>query len=320
MQVIAAIPSQMNKQSICQLLLEVTSEAKLRKIFEMSACTFDAHLLSELFECSFRHMSTRFMQDCFHHNAHINYLKISPALKLAINVLNDKIDGITPMPQRNMDNCDVYEAHPTQAIDGAIFAVVRTFLKNVIELLSECLVYVEAASIQKFFVDHFFAVINFGRLVQLSFLCVDFITAAIGGNDSISFADVLCACDCICHIINAHALFNPTANYYTDDKCNEFFDALLDVSYRLVYDHLADKLLIERNALTTIREQQNRSARLSDDIELRYAKAIFLGKFIQQHFQANCDANDVVVDQLSPDVSQQPAKCCFSSPKMQLIH
>lgn len=288
-QIIDAISSKTNKQTVCQLLIEVKNESKLRKVVEASSDQFDESHLNELIECSFRSMSVRFMQDCFSHNAHINYLKISPSLKLALNILNDKIVSITSNSERNNENPDIFQIHGATIANSAIFAVTRTFLRNIVDLLYGCLVYVEAASIQKFFIDHFFSVINFERLVQLSFLCLNYINESLTENGFTSFDDVLCACDCIAQIINVHALFMQSDNYYTGDKCNTFFEALVDVSYRLVHEHLAERLLIQRNSLASIVEHQNRANRFSDEMEMRYAKAIFLGKFIEQHAQVKWD-------------------------------
>lgn len=269
--------------------MEVKNESKLRKIVEASSGQFDESHLNELIECSFRSMSIRFMQDCFCHNAHINYLKISPSLKLALNLLNDKIACITSYSEQKNEDPNIFQMHNATTTNSGVFAVTRTFLKNIVDLLSACLVYVEAASIQKFFIDNFFGVIHFERLVQLSFVCLNYINKSLTESRSNSLDDVLCASDCIVQIINVHALFIQSDNYYTGDKCDKFFEALVDVSYRLVYDHLAERLLIQRNSLASIVEHQNRANRFSDETEMLYAKAIFLGKFIEQHANVKCE-------------------------------
>lgn len=262
--------------------MEVKSEAKLQQIFEQAGSAADDSLLNDLIEHSFRCMRTRFLQDCFHHNAHINYLKISPTLRFALNALSDKIDSIIPTPSASP--ADIYHVQASALANSGLFAASRTFFEQIVQLHAECLVYVEAASIQKFFVENLFGSIGFDRLVRLSFACVDFVSEHVSPNGIDGLDHVLCACDCIVHIINLHAVFNQSESYYTGDKCSRFFEAIIDASYQLVYDHLADKQLIQRNALSLIMEQQQRTQKLADDIETRYAKAIFLGKFIEQHF------------------------------------
>lgn len=274
--------------------MEVKNEAKLRTIFELIGVPVEDNLLDKLIRLSFQNMGARFMQDCFHHNAHINYLKISPALRFAMNMLSNKIDSI--IPETNNEQADVYQSRTATLANGELFAVIRTFLQNITDLFAECLVYVEAVSIKKFFVDNFFGSINFDDLVRLSFVCVDYVSEhierAINGDGSLDH--VLCACDCIVHIINLHALFHQSESYYTGDKSTQFFEAIIDVSYRLVYDHLANKQFIHRNALAGIIEQQQRVHRLSDDIETRHAKAIFLGKFIEQYLDDRDNSNDTL--------------------------
>lgn len=268
--------------------MEVKSEAKLQQIFEQAGSAADDSLLNDLIEHSFRCMRTRFLQDCFHHNAHINYLKISPTLRFALNALSDKIDSIiSTLPSASP--ADVYQVQASALANGGLFAAIRTFFEQIVQLHAECLAYVEAASIQKFFVEHLFGSIGFDRLVRLSFVCVDFVSEHVPPNGIASLDHVLCACDCIVYIINLHAVFNQSDSYYTGDKCSRFFEAIIDASYRLVFDHLADNQLIHRNALSLIMEQQQRTHKLDDAIETRYAKAIFLGKFIEQHFDDGAD-------------------------------
>lgn len=201
----------------------------------------------------------------------------------------DKIDEINTIAQQNNENPDIYQSSKAIIPNTILFDVIPIFLKYIFSLEYQCLIYVEAGSIKKFLIDNFFKAISFERLIQFSFVCLDFIKQnnnSIECSNNIKLNEIINACDCIIQILNVQSQFNEIENYFTSDKCHSFFEALLDVSYDLVHQHLAENSFTAKNQLKLIMQQQIKSnTSENSETEVYYAKAIFLGKFIEHFFQ-----------------------------------
>lgn len=278
---IDVIKSTINKRRIYQILSEVKSEAKLHQIFDSAQNQMDTNLLAIMIACSFENMITKFKHDCFQHNAHMNYLKLSPVLKESMNILSCKMDVIIAKHEKNRENlngnqflgCD----RPTNELK-AVMSALSTFLKCISSLQQQCMIYVEVAFINKFFIEHFFKSINFQRLAHFASICLDYIGKLCSSNNGKNVDNLTIACDCIKQIIRTQSIFNETTNFFSIDESTIFFQKLLLVLYDVIRFNLANQSFLERNQLNSIVNQ------LESEDELLFAKAIFLGVFIEDCF------------------------------------
>lgn len=283
LQAIDALNSKIDKCHIYQILAEIKSEAKLRAIFDSTGNDFDENLIRTLIKCSFETMTTQFKQDCFQHNAHMNYLKVSNVLKQSMNMLCSKLEDIYFKLYENNENPNTYESHKTSSITPDIridlkkvMPCVQIFLKEIMSLEMECLIYVEATAIRKFIDEHFFRMISFERLTQFAFVCLNFLEHF---DETPESSLMFTASDCLLQILRTQASFNETDNQFD----NSFYISLLNVCYLMADRFLASKLFIHKNQLNTIVNQLKVSNKLETSEEY-YAMAIFLAKFIECAF------------------------------------
>lgn len=286
-QAVDVIKSKINRPRIFQILSEVKSEQKLNQIFESVRNEFDLNLLSTMIECSFASMTTRFKHDCFQHNAHMNYLKLTPILKQSMLMLSIKMDEIFSILDQNNEApssgrqiiCDqsTYELK-------AVMASLSTFLKCIATLQQQCMIYVEVSFVNKFFIKHFFKAINFQRLFQFAFVCLNFIEKPQSSTNQANEDDLTIACDCLNQIIRTQTIFNESENYFATDKSYTFFHKLLEILYEVVRLNLSNKSFLEKHQLNTLINEQNKVRTDVADAESLYAKAIFLGVFVENAF------------------------------------
>lgn len=274
--------SKINRRRIFQILSEVKSEQKLHQIFETTRDEFDMNLLSTLIECSFENMTKKFKHDCFQHNAHMNYLKLSPVLKESMNIMSSKLDEI----------CLNYDQNNEKPFDGgyigvdrstfelkAVMASMSVFLRCIAMLQKQCMIYIEVSFINKFFVEHFFKAINFQRLVQFAFVCLHFIERTHSMTNNTNMDDVTIAGATLSQIIRAQSIFDESANFFATDESYTFFHKIVVVLYDVVHTNLSSKSFLEKYQLNKILNESNQM-----DSELSYAKAIFLAVFVEHSF------------------------------------
>lgn len=247
---------------------------------------FKNNFIPTLIECSFETMLMQFKQGCFQHNAHMNYLKVSNILKQSVNMLNAKIDDIYFKLYPNDKNVqNSFESHkimlPNSIGMDLKLCVVGTqaFLKGVMNLYSECLIYIEAGAFKKFTNEHFFRTLTFEKLTHFAFICLNFVEQ-FSYDDQIEHSDLYSVCDCLFRIQIVQLWFNEYNNHFTSDESSSFFISLLNGCYSMVDRHLASKLFIQNNNMNIIMEKLERSNNTNNESTLQYAKAVYLAKFI----------------------------------------
>lgn len=293
------IKSKINKQRIFEILCDVKSEQKLSQIYETTRTEFDGDLLSHLIECSIRTMIKKFKHDCFQHNPHMNYLKLSPILKQSINLLCNKMDNIFDItaPTNENDNQQSAITHYRELKE--IIAPLRNLLRCILSLQLECMIYVEVTAVKKFMNEHIFQRMNFQRLIKFASICLDFVGIA-RNNDTITMNidDLTIACDCLTQIIRMNFIFNESNNYFSSDKCHDFFNQLLETMYDIVYQHMASQTFLGKNQLEQLLNKYGENE-AQTTAHMQHAKAIFLGLFVENSLDTksmnhSCTPNDEI--------------------------
>lgn len=123
-----------NSTQIAEMLFEIKSESKLTAIFRSQ--NFNVKLLSSTINISFASMLRSFRVDCIAINPHLNYMKVSPLLKVTINVLGKLLES---------DSCDKVE----------LAKILKKYMQWIFELYHVSLIYVDIKSIEKFIADNF---------------------------------------------------------------------------------------------------------------------------------------------------------------------
>lgn len=283
------INSNINKRRIFQILSEVKLEQKLSKIFDEAHDDFDLNLLPIVIQCSFETMTAKFKHDCFQHNAHMNYLKPLPVLKQTLQMLCNKMDAIFVQHDQNYENPDnanqSFTCNQNTVELKQIMLTVSVLLECVAELQHQCMIYVEVSFINRFFVEHIFRVLGLQRLVQFAWICLN----VIESDGNVEYLSVSCAC--LNHILRTQAIFNESNTFFISDESCTFFNRLLLALYEVVRTNLATKSMLERNRLKSIFSEQSRNSDKVDAVaELSYAKAVFLGVFVESCYNANDSA------------------------------
>lgn len=288
-QTIEVIKSKVNKHRIFEILSDVKSEQKLNLIYETTQNDFDVDLLSHLISRSIDTMIIKFKHDCFQYNPHMNYLKLSPILKQSINLLCNKVDNV--FDKSAQAATDVNEQQQQQHLTTAqnycelkeITLALRNLLACILNLQLECMVYVDVASVNKFINEHIFRRLNFERLTQFALACLDFVERS---HLNMNYDDLTNACDCLIHIIRINFVFNESDNYFNTAKSHGFFNRLLVTLYEIVRQHVASHSFLEKNQLKCLLNKQNGN-QAETSAQMLHAKAIFLGAFVENSFDAN---------------------------------
>lgn len=267
----------------------------------MTRDDFDVNLLAILIECAFENMIAKFKHDCFQHNPHMNYLKLSPVLRQSTNLLCNKMDGIITKLDQNSENPDIEQSagldHATRSMRETMTALC-IFLKNILQLQQQCMIYVEVSSVNKFLSEHLFQKLDFQRLVQFSFACLNFIETTQSNDNIQSIDDLTKACDCLAQIIRIQSTFNESNNYFNTDESHDFFDRLLLCLYELVRKNLVTESFLEKNQLNMILNGQTQTDEIETTAQLYYAKAVFLGAYVESYF----DMSDIIKCGASKDI------------------
>lgn len=282
-QAIEVIKSKISKQRIFEILCDIKSEQKLSLIYETTQNEFDVDLLSHLIESAIDTMIMKFKHDCFQHNPHMNYLKLSPILKQSINLLCNKMDNIFKKSiQVNDENGQRRQSTTHNCALMEIMVALRNLLKCILKLQLECMIYVEVASMNKFINEHIFRRLNFERLFQFALACLDFVESTHQNDNTVNIDDLTIACDCLTQIIRINFIFNESDNYFNTEKCHSFFNRLLVTLYEIVCQRMASQSFLEKNQLKSLLNKQSKN-----DADLLHAKAVFLGAFVENSFDAS---------------------------------
>lgn len=285
-QAIEVIKSKISKQRIFEILCDVKSEQKLNLIYETTQNEFDVDLLSHLIECAIDTMIIKFKHDCFQHNPHMNYLKLSSILKQSINLLCNKMDNIFDKSAKaNDENGQRPSAAAHTRELKEIMTALHNLLKCILNMQLECMIYVEVASVNKFINEHIFRRIDLKRLIHFAWACLDFVESTHQNDHTMNVDDLAIACDCLTQIIRINFIFNESDNYFNTDKCHNFFNRLLVILYEIVRQHMASQSFLEKNQLKSLLNKHAENEAESS-ARMLHAKAIFLGAFVENSFDA----------------------------------
>lgn len=257
-----------NSTCVYRILSEIRNESKLQQIFESPR--FDRRMVKVIIERSFDEMIKRFKQDCFQHNAHMNYLKIPLVLRLAIDTLIKHIESILSRATNN-----------DFVIDDAAVAL-TTMLECIERTEYECLVYVEAQFVEKFIGKHLLRHTDFDVFVRFVCVCLTRIKeiSKNQSNDLDCANNVQCICKCIDAVLRQRHIVAEVNNNFT--KFEALRNVLVPTVYQVLKVYLTSETFTQTYALDHLIEQQRHRQHCEDrEIELKYAMAIFIGKFVE---------------------------------------
>lgn len=127
-----------NGTQIAEMLFEIKSESQLITLLTIE--DFNIKLLPATFRVSFEKMLRNFRIDCAQLNPHLNYMKVSPLLKISILIMMKNLEKLSPAS----DSAKVKQ----------LAEILSIFLQWVRKLYSVSLVHVEAKLIEKFIGDN----------------------------------------------------------------------------------------------------------------------------------------------------------------------
>lgn len=123
-----------NGSQIASMLFEIKSESKLITLLTIE--NFNIKLLPSTLNVSFEKMLSNFRVDCAQKNPHLNYMKVSPLLKISTLIL--------------MKNLDLLDVSSCANDVNQLAEVLSIFLRWVRKLYNISLIYVEARLVEKF--------------------------------------------------------------------------------------------------------------------------------------------------------------------------
>lgn len=127
-----------NGLQIAEMLLEIKSESQL--ITLLTTDDFNIKLLPATLDASFKKMLRTFQMDCIQISPHLNYMKVSPLLKISILMLMKSLGKANEM------------SHEDELLRLA--ETLSLFLKWIKRLYNTGLIYVEAKLVEKFVGEH----------------------------------------------------------------------------------------------------------------------------------------------------------------------
>lgn len=262
-----------NSACVYRILSEIRNETKLQQIIESSR--FDRRILTVIIDRSFEDMIKRFKQDCFQHNPHMNYLKIPLLLRLAIDALVDDIESICSRATRNNDD-DVDEQMEitANALAKMLCCIERTEC--------ECLVYVGAQFVEQFIEKQFLRPKDFDAIIRFVCECLARVQHIMRkrSNDMDGVDGIQVLCECINAVLRQrHIVAEINSNL---PKHGALTNALVPTVYEVLKSFLASATFKQTYALDHLVEQQRHRRHYEDtESELKYSKAIFIGKFVE---------------------------------------
>ncbi|CAG9807296.1 unnamed protein product [Chironomus riparius] len=120
---------------IAEVLYEIKSESKLSAL--LSHESFNIDLFSTIIQVSFKKMLKNFRVDCIQINPHLNYMKMPPLLKAALNSIGSLLN-------ENLDNKKVVKASK----------ILLDLMDSIKTLHDTALIYVEAKYAEKFITEN----------------------------------------------------------------------------------------------------------------------------------------------------------------------
>lgn len=278
-QVIEAIQSHTNKKNIYEILSELKSEVAVRYIFDSIGSKFDEHFVASLIRSLFKNMKIQFKHDCFQYNAHMNYLKVPNILKQCVNLLTCQLDKIYLFLNEYLNDSSKFVIQDKLICDNSVKDLLKftsclgEFLKELMTLEEECLIYAEASAVYKFFNEHIFNMISFERLIDFGSVCAKFIEQLISQNSTFVKA-LQNSYDCLLQIMKVRSRFEEYKNLYSNTR--NLAINVLNSCCALV-EHSFENNKNEMDKIIQVIKISN-NFKISEN---HYAKAIYLAKFVE---------------------------------------
>lgn len=282
-------------------------------------------------------MTSKFKQDCFQFNPHMNYLKIPSILKQAIaslltiaECLSADVFSIIPQttPETNTIhshwlqtyNDEMREQLKSKFTDREFRLKLTIIMNAVIALLQSmdsldkiCLIYIEAHFIEKFFKDNFLNPKYHSLFVNISFICSLYVWENLrdqsftenytnadreyfdsdGISNNHNLSQIIISCQCINEIFRNKAIANELHNQLETYQTN--FDMLLNVVFELTNRFLINNIFQSKYNVNRILGEclrQTSDASRSKQLELTFAKVMFLAKFMEHSRLEQIARND----------------------------
>lgn len=272
------IASATNGVCVYQILSEIRNESKLQQILESPR--FDRRILAVIIEQSFDCMVKRFKQDCFQHNPHMNYLKIPMVMRMAIDTLLSYVESFgLPTDDEPMVNIE----HIAVGLTAMLRGIERTE--------TECLMYVEAQFVEKFIEKNFLRPTDYEKLVQFVCACLHRITNILNASNRLN--ELQNICECIDAVLRQRHVVAEINNNLA--KFDSLTHLLVPVVYETLKNFLVSTTFLQTYSIENLMEQLRQRSRCENaDVELKYAKAIFIGKFIECCYSVGEDDTSTV--------------------------
>lgn len=272
-----------NSECVYRILSEIRNESKLQQIIESPR--FDRRILTVIIERSFDDMIKRFKQDCFQHNPHMNYLKVPLVLRLAIDALVDDIESICS--HDDDDDVDEQIEITANALTKMLCCIERTEC--------ECLVYVGAQFVEQFIEKQFLRHKDFDVIIRFVCECLARVQRIMENrsNDMNGVDGLQGLCEGINAVLRQRHIVAEINNNLA--KHEALTNALVPTVYEVLKRSLVSATFMKTHALEHLVEQQRHRRHCEDtESELKYAKAIFIGKFVESCYAVDADTSTVL--------------------------
>lgn len=255
------LATKLDPTSFTIILSEIRNESRIKQIIESDK--FDRKFLSAIIQFSFNEMIRRFKHDCFQHNPHMNYMRIPPILKSTISSLFRDVGAAGSQFDRTLTS-----------------ASILTCLLNWIERLElAALIYIDAQFVEKFIAMNFLRTENCETIIQFAIGCMRIMQERLSKTNR---NEILILCKFIATALRMRQIESSIQENI--DKYVELEDLLVAVTYDSIKTFIATEHYLNSFQLNQIIDKQCRSKREDDDLELKYAKAIFIAKFVEENY------------------------------------
>lgn len=266
--------------SFAAILSEIRNESRLKQIVESEHC--NRRLLIVIIEHSFGEMTKRFKQDCFQHNPHMNYMRAPPILKTAISSLFRDIATI----ESSSDSSSLL----------VLAAALASFLSWVERMESVALTYIDAQCVEKFITMHFLRSENCEHVIRFVIYCLkragELLRTKMPRRHWNKIREL---CRCVSTALRARRIESSIQENM--ENYDGLENLLISVTYDSIKCFLADESFLNAFQLDQIVEKQCRFNREDESSELKYAKAIFIAKFVEKNYSRG-DSTSSAIDPL----------------------
>lgn len=225
-------------------------------------------------------MTNSFKTDCMQYQPHINYLKISPLLKISLIALQKAIADILllvvpPAPSSiNWDNFDVnqfpvnfFQYDFIKNIKNVMRAVI-TLLDGLAQLENICIMFIEARVIEKCFKENLLKVESYELFIEFATLCSAF-GKCLAHNRKRNTCEFDTVVQCVNLILRQQSIWmelNDAKKYVKNIKL------ILNVVYSICNEIMEKSCLIDKiknlDACTTFAESCKQAILIAKFVEI----------------------------------------------------